>query len=143
MIVGVGIDVVDLRALRTGLSEPVVRKLFLPDEIAYARTQARWWQSLGARLAVKRAVLKALVPCPEQGRPCECWGPPSSRSHTERVPLCGEIEILREPSGALDVVLHGTILRLALERRVSVCVVSVSHTRSLAMAVAVARDSEA
>jgi len=120
LVVGVGIDVIDLEEFRAGLTEALVDELFLPGEAGYARTQVRHWENLGARLAAKRAVFDAL------GAPGE--------------PVWLEIEVLRHDSGELDVRLSGGTLALAERLGVRRCNLSMTHTRRTAMAVAILED---
>ncbi len=117
LVVGVGIEVIDLEEFRGGLCEELVRELYLPDEIRYARTQARSWESLGARLAAKRAVFKALA------------------GHGAVEPAWHDVEVVRHESGELDVRLSGRALALSVERGASDCRLSMSHTRTTALAV--------
>lgn len=124
MIVCLGIDVVDLEEFRDGLTDSLKGKLYLPGEIDYARTQARPWESLGARLAAKRAVSMAL----NAGAAVE--------------PVWHEIETVRGESGELDVRLSGRALALAQREGASVCHLSMSHTKRTAMAVAILEDGE-
>ena len=119
LVVGVGIEVIDLEEFRGELSDELVRELYLPDEIAYARTQVRSWESFGARLAAKRAVFKALA-APGAVEPA--WH---------------DVEVVRRESGELDVRLSGRALALSVERGASDCRLSMSHTRTTALAVVV------
>ncbi len=124
MIVCLGVDIVDLEEFRAALTEGLVGELYMPGEIDYARTQARSWENLGARLAAKRAVFKALG----AGDAVEqAWH---------------DVEVVRRESGELDVRLSGRALALAERRGVSACSLSMSHTKRAAMAVAVFEDGE-
>lgn len=128
MVVGVGIDVVDVPDFRDGLEgagpegagpgQAGSTGPFLAEELAYARTQVRHWESLAARLAAKRAVLKAL-------------GAKSSAESAR------EVEIVRGDSGELGIRLHGEMLSLAERVGARGVRVSMSHTRSTALAFAV------
>ena len=60
MIVGVGIDIVDLGTFRARLSDALIREVFLPDEARYAASRGRPWESYAARFAAKEAAMKAL-----------------------------------------------------------------------------------
>ena len=122
LVAGVGIDLVDLEEFRAGLTDDGVELLCLPDEIAYARTQARPWENLGARQAAKRAVFRALG------------------AEVGEEPAWHDVEVLRSESGELDVRLTGTALALAERRGVSGCSISMTHTRGVALAVAVLED---
>lgn len=120
MVVCLGIDIVDLEEFRAGLTESAVAEFCLPDEAGYARTQARSWENLGARLAAKKAVFKAL----------------GSGGDTP----WHEVEVVRRESGELDVRLTGGTLALAERLGARECSLSMSHTRRTALAVAVLHD---
>ena len=122
MVVSLGIDIVDLEEFRAGLTDSLVGELYLPDEISYSRTQARSWENLGARLAAKRAVFKALG------------------AATGGEPAWHEVEVVRRESGELDVRLFGSALALAEGRGASECRLSMTHTRRTALAVAILED---
>jgi len=119
MIVGIGIDLVDVGVFRDRLCEELIEELFLPGEIAYARTQARSWENFAARLAAKEAAFKALGAGLSQGLR---WR---------------DVEVVREASGAVSLELHGAARALADEKNVTGCKVSLSHTRFQAMALVV------
>jgi holo-[acyl-carrier protein] synthase len=116
--VGLGIDIVELSEFRAGLDEARLGDLYLPDELRYVKTQARRWQNLGARLAAKRAVLRALGERPRD------------RS-------CLEVEVVRGERGELDVRLHGSALERSNALGARECRLSITHTRCTALAVAV------
>ncbi len=64
MIAGVGIDLVDIARvdrLLDAKGERALRRLFTPDEVAYALSRALPAQHLAARLAAKEAAFKALA----------------------------------------------------------------------------------
>ena len=121
LVVSLGIDIVDLEEFRAGLTDSLAGEFFLPDEISYSRTQARSWESLGARLAAKRAVFRAL------GAGARTWH---------------EVEVVRRESGELDVRLSGSALALAVAQGVSECRLSMSHTKRTALAVAILVDGK-
>ena len=124
MVVGLGIDVVDLEEFRAGLTDARLGEFYLPDEVGYARTQARSWESLGARLAAKRAVFKALG--------ADAGGAPAWH----------EVEVVRHKSGDLTVRLSGRALALARGQGASECRLSMSHTKRTALAVAILEDGK-
>ena len=119
MIVGVGIDIVTLDEFRAGLSDALVRELFLPDEIAYAASRARPWESYAARFAAKEATMKAL-------------GAGLSQSVAWK-----DIEVLRGSAGDLDLRFAGRALDLARAKGVTRSWVSVAHSGAAATAVVV------
>lgn len=119
MIVGVGIDIVDLGEFRTRLSDALVRGLFLPDEAAYAASRARPWESYAARFAAKEAAMKALGAGLSQG---VAWT---------------DIEVVREATGELGLRLAGRALDVARAKGVTRSWVSVAHSAATATAVVV------
>ena len=123
MIVGVGVDLVDIGVFRGRLDgnsgDELMDELFLPDEIAYARTQVRSWENFAARLAAKEAAFKALGAGLSQGL----------RWH--------DVEVRREESGAVSLTLHGKARELAGKKNVTGCKVSLSHSRSNAIAIVI------
>lgn len=119
MIVGVGIDIVGLDEFRARLSDALVQEVFLPDEIAYAASRARPWESYGARFAAKEAAMKALGAGLAQG---VAWR---------------DIEVLRGVTGDLSLRLAGRALDVASGKGVTRSWVSVAHSGATAAAVVV------
>ena len=65
MIVGVGIDLVDIARIRAALENPRTGlrfrdRVFTAAEIAYCERRARRFESFAARFAAKEAMVKAL-----------------------------------------------------------------------------------
>jgi holo-[acyl-carrier protein] synthase len=131
LVVGLGIDIVDVDEFRSGPVASDPSTFFLPGELEYARTQARSWENLAARLAGKRAVLRALGEEPG-AVPGEASSPDS-----EALPAWQEVEILRGESGEVDVRLSGATLLRAESVGATVCRVSLTHTRRTALATAI------
>ena len=119
MIVGIGIDIVDLDEFRARLSDALVREVFLPAETAYASSRARPWESYAARFAAKESAMKALGAGLSQG---VRWT---------------DVEVLRGADGDLGLRLDGRALEAAREKRVTRSWVSVSHSETAAAAVVV------
>lgn len=119
MIVGVGIDIVGLDEFRARLSDALIQEIFLPDEIAYAASRARPWESYAARFAAKEAAMKALGAGLSQG---VAWK---------------DIEVLRGADGDLDLRFAGRALDLARGKGVARGWVSVAHSGATAAAVVV------
>ena len=113
MIVGVGIDVVDVE--RFGLTlhrTPAMRqRLFTPTE------RSRSLASLAARFAAKEALAKAL-------------GAPSGMSWLDA-------EVVTDPSGRPSFAISGTVAARAAELGVASIHVSLSHDAGIASAVVV------
>jgi holo-[acyl-carrier protein] synthase len=119
VIIGVGIDIVSLDAFRRRLDDALREELFSPVEIAYARTQARSWEHYAARFAAKEAAFKALGAGLAQGM-----------RHSD-------VEVVRDPAGAVELRLSGRAAEIAAERGLSASHLSITHSRSGAAAVVV------
>ena len=119
VILGLGIDIVDIGEFRAGLTEALKREVFLPDEMAYAESRARPWESYAVRFAAKEAAMKAL-------------GAGLAQAISWK-----DVELVRLESGELELLLHGRARARAEEKGVSSSRVSVSHSRASAAAVVV------
>jgi holo-[acyl-carrier protein] synthase len=120
-VIGIGTDLVELDRFRLALTRTpgIVDRVFSPDEQAYARKRRDPTERFAARFAAKEAVLKALG--------VGLW----------RLPL-HEIEVVRAESGAPSIVLRGKAAELAAERGVREWRLTMTHTATLAHAIAVA-----
>ena len=120
-VLGVGTDLVDLDRFRLVLERTpsIVDRLFTEGEQQYATTRRDPTERFGARFAAKEATLKAL------GLGLGSVG-------------FREIEVVRADSGAPSLVLHGRAATAARERGVGVWLLSISHTATLAHAIALA-----
>jgi holo-[acyl-carrier protein] synthase len=120
-VVGVGVDLCEVDRMRRTLARTpgFADRVFTADEQAYCRRARDPAERFAARFAAKEAVLKALSAglgaCPFR-----------------------DIEVVRASSGAPAVVLHGAAATLAADRGVAGWHVSLSHTRTMAEAVALA-----
>ena len=123
MIVGIGVDEVEVDRFRTSLARTptLARRLFTDDERAYGdAAPGLTAERLGVRFAAKEAVLKALG---------------------VGIGACAftEIEVVRDDdSGEPALCLHGGAARLAAERGVARWHVSLSHTTVRATAFVIA-----
>jgi holo-[acyl-carrier protein] synthase len=124
MILGIGVDDVDVERMRRSLDRtPTLEgRLFTDGERAYAASSqpAMAAQRLAARFAAKEAVLKALG---------------------VGLGACGfhDIEVVRDvDSGAPSLALHGPAADLAAERGVGRWHLSLTHTDTMATAFVVA-----
>jgi holo-[acyl-carrier protein] synthase len=122
LVVGVGIDIVDLEAFRARLDDALIEELFLPGEIAYADSRARPWESLAARFAAKEAAFKALGAGLSQGMR---WT---------------DVEVVRHPDGDVNVVFSGAASDVAKRLGVSSTRISLSHSSLSAVAVVIAES---
>lgn len=119
MIVGVGIDIVDLEDFRARLSDALIAELFLPGETDYATSRARPWESFAVRFAAKEATMKALGAGLAQGMR---WS---------------DIEVVRDDTGRVELVLRGAALELSREKGARSMRLSVSHSSRSAVAVVI------
>ena len=121
-IVGLGTDLVEVPRFRLAMErrgERLGTRLFSDDERAYAYRQRDPAKSLAARFGAKEAVMKALG--------VGLW----------KFKL-RDVEVVRQKGGAPRVALHGRAAELADERGVRDWHLSLTHTGSTALAVAIA-----
>ncbi len=112
-ILGVGMDIVETKRIAQSIErfgDRFLERIFLPDEIAYARSVKLSHLPLAARFAAKEAVSKAFG-----------TGIGAEMNWTD-------IEIVREASGAPRIQLHGKAEAHAKARGVVTVHVSLSHT---------------
>ncbi|MBX3740024.1 MAG: holo-ACP synthase [Akkermansiaceae bacterium] len=120
---GIGIDVVEVDRIESAIArhgEPFLSRLFTDAERAYCAAQKRAGLHYAARFAAKEAVSKALG-----------------------TGIGGEagwldLEIVRDPSGAPKLALHGTAAEYATGRGISEIQISLTHAKDYAAANAVA-----
>jgi phosphopantetheine--protein transferase-like protein len=120
-VVGVGTDLVEIERFRLAMRRRprLDQRLFSDDERAYADRFRDTAPRLAARFAAKEAVMKAL------GVGLGAF-------------KLRDVEVVRRRSGAPKVALHGKAAVLAEERGVTGWQLSLTHSDSMAMAVAVA-----
>jgi holo-[acyl-carrier protein] synthase len=120
----VGIDLVSVTRVEESLAqfgERFLRRVFTEGEIAYATSSpSQTAERLAARMAAKEATVKAL------------------RMVHEGVGW-RQIEVVRDPSGACELVLHGRAREIAAAAGVDELSVSLSHECDYATAVVVTR----
>ena len=125
MVVGVGVDVCDIARIRRALERPTGERfkarIFTPAEQAYCDSRANPAQSYAGRFAGKEAVGKAL-------------GFGVARAFAWK-----EIEIVGRPKPSVK--LSGRLAALAEKAGVEGIDLSMTHSRELAQAVAVATDA--
>ncbi|MCZ7527543.1 MAG: holo-ACP synthase [Acidimicrobiia bacterium] len=120
-VVGVGTDLVEIDRFRLALARRsrLPERLFSDGERAYAGRFRDPAPRLAARFAAKEAVMKAL------GVGLGAFG-------------LRDVEVVRRDSGAPELALRGRAAELAARRGVVAWQLSLSHSDSIAMAVAVA-----
>ncbi len=121
MIVGIGIDLVEIERMAEALARHAGRfaqRVFLPDEQAYCEKMARGAMHYAARFAAKEAAWKAL-------------GLPGGLPWRQ-------IEITRTPAGQPGLRLHGDTEAKARARGIDRLHLSMSHTETIATAMVIA-----
>lgn len=125
--VGVGVDLVEVSRVERMIAERgphVFERLLTPAERAYCAEMARPAEHVAVRLAAKEAVYKAL-----QG------------SEAARKIGWRDTEVQRDPDGKPQVALSGRAAERARELGVHRVLISLSHTHTTAIAVAVLETS--
>jgi holo-[acyl-carrier protein] synthase len=121
-IVGLGTDLVEVARFRLAMDRRGARlaeRLFSDDERAYAYRHRDPSKNLAARFGAKEAVMKALG--------VGLW----------KFKL-RDVEVVRQRGGAPQVALYGRAAELASERGVVAWHLSLTHTNTMALAVAIA-----
>jgi holo-[acyl-carrier protein] synthase len=121
-IVGLGTDLVEISRFRLAMErrgERLNERLFSDAEREYAGRQKDPAKSLAARFGAKEAVMKAMG--------VGLW----------KFKL-RDVEVARAKSGAPSVVLHGRAAEMAAERGIVGWQLSLTHTETTALAVAIA-----
>jgi holo-[acyl-carrier protein] synthase len=125
-IVGIGTDLVEVARFRLAMErrgERLGERLFSEAEREYAYRQKDPSKSLAARFGAKEAVMKAMG--------VGLW----------KFKL-RDVEVVRAKSGAPSVALYGRAAEMAAERGVSVWHLSLTHTETTALAVAIAMSGQ-
>jgi holo-[acyl-carrier protein] synthase len=123
MIVGVGIDIVEIDRMRRILeskSDRLIERVFTTEETRYALAHVEPALHFAARIAAKEATYKALS------------GNPLARAVGWR-----EIEVLLREDGAPYLMLHGRARDRAAELAVERSLVSLTHSKTAAVAVVI------
>lgn len=118
-----GIDLIEIERLQSAIERhgnPFLERIFTPDELSEVGDKPA---SLAARFAAKEAVAKAL-------------GTGIGPVHWK------EIEVLRGDAGQPVLQLYGKAAQLAKEHNLGEWSISLSHTKTHAIAVAVAIGSD-
>ena len=116
----VGVDIIEIERVAATLrrfGERFLERVYTPGETAYCRARA---PQLAARFAAKEAVMKALG----TGTRGVGWR---------------EIEVVRAPSGAPSIRLHGKAAARAASIGIGELALSLSHSRAYAVASVVGR----
>ena len=126
MIVGIGIDMVEVERMRTLLErkgDRALARLFTIGEITYSRTHPEPERQLAARVAAKEAAYKAL-----------------SGNDLAKAIGWRELEVVSRRGHAPGLVLHGRAQTRANELGVHRVHLSITHTEHMAAAYVVAES---
>ncbi len=121
MIVGTGVDIIEVERIKKALDEwgdRFLARVFTQRELDYANTKKFSHESLAARFACKESVLKAF-------------------GDTRTGIQLKEIEVLNDPKGKPEIVLHGEAKEFADKNRMDNIIVSMSHTSNYAISNAI------
>jgi holo-[acyl-carrier protein] synthase len=124
MIVGIGIDLVEVERMRRLLDrkgERALARLFTDAEQGYAATHPEPARQLAARVAAKEAAFKAL-----------------SGNDLARAIGWRELEVVSRKGVAPVLLLHGRALQRATELGISRVLLTITHSETMAAAVVVA-----
>lgn len=122
MIIGTGVDIVEVSRIKKAAikwKDNFLKRIFTDKELEYSHERSASYQHLAARFAAKEAVLKAL-----------------GNGWTNRVEWTN-IEIWNEKSGKPNVRLSGEAEKVSKRMGVGDIIVSMSHTRTYAVANAI------
>ena len=122
MVIGIGVDIIEIERIRAALENPKTGKrfqqrVFTPGEIEYCTRRRRAYESFAARFAAKEATIKALGQS-------SAWL---------------DIEVERE-DGPPTLQLRGRARARAAELGVKRVLLSLSHSTKLAIAYVVAES---
>lgn len=115
-IKGHGIDIVELSEIEPHVyNADYLGRIFLPAEIEAIPESITKLQYIAGRFAVKEAVLKAIGIGIGDGVSLK------------------DVEVIREPNEAPQVIVHGESNRIATSKNISAFIVSISHSRTWAI----------
>ena len=122
MIAGTGVDIVEISRIKQAAgkwSDKFLKRIFTQKELEYAHGKSIPYQHLAARFAAKEAVLKAI-----------------GDSAIHRIEWVN-VEILNDEHGKPVVNLSGQAKKIKQEKNISDIIISMSHTRTYAVATAI------
>lgn len=121
-VFGIGIDLIEVSRIKRAVTKHKVflGRIYAEAEVRLSDRGTMRYEELAGRFAVKEAVLKAL------------------KTGWSRGVKFNEIIVFNEASGAPYVQLNGTVKRIADELSINRILVSISHTKDLAVGMAIA-----
>ncbi|MBU1007008.1 MAG: holo-ACP synthase [Candidatus Omnitrophica bacterium] len=127
MIAGTGVDIIEVWRVKNALDkwgERFLNRVFTCREMDYAGTKKFSHENLAARFACKESVLKAF-------------------GDTRQGIQLKNIEVLNDPKGKPEIILHGKAKEFALNNNLDDIIVSMSHTSNYAISNAILWRNEA
>ncbi|MFC1624314.1 holo-ACP synthase [Candidatus Omnitrophota bacterium] len=121
MIVGTGIDIIEVSRVKKALDawgEKFLKRVFTERELDYVSTKKFSHENLASRFACKESVLKAF-------------------GDTRIGISLKNIEVLNDPKGKPEIVLHGVAKKFACKNNLDNIIVSMSHTSNYAVSNAI------
>ncbi len=125
MIVGCGVDMIEIARIAETIArhgDRFLQRIYRPQEILYCSRKRNAAESFAARFAAKEAAAKAMGTGIQAG---VGWQ---------------DIEVIREPTGRPSLVFYGRAAALARELNASRAFVSLTHTRTEALAQVLLED---
>ena len=125
-IVGVGIDAIKVERFKKAVEERgdlFLKKIFTENELEHGGTKKAYYTHMAGKFAAKEELKKAI---PEGASIGLNWK---------------EIEIRNDADGKPYTVLHGEAARLAKKFNISKMLISISHTKDLALSNAVGESN--
>lgn len=121
-IFGIGIDIIEVMRIKSAIekNKAFIHRIFCAEEIKFSERGVFRYEELAGRFAVKEAVLKALKIGWRQGIGFK------------------DIAVLNEKSGAPYVILNGRAKEICDNLEIKKIFVSISHTKTLAIGLAIA-----
>jgi len=122
IIVGTGVDIVEISRIKQAAkkwSDKFLKRIFTDKELEYSRCKSIPYQHLAARFAAKEAVLKAI-----------------GDSSIHRIEW-KHVEVLNDEYGKPFINLSGHASKIKQEKNISDIIISMSHTRTYAIANAI------
>lgn len=122
MIAGIGVDIVEVSRIKDAVArwrDAFLKRIFTDNEIHYSQEKKFTYQHLAARFAAKEAVLKAI-----------------GDSSIHRIEW-HNVEVLNDEFGKPTIRLSGEAKKIKDSKKISDIIISMSHTRKLAVANAI------
>ena len=116
MIIGIGIDIIEIRRIERALTPRFIERVFTSREIAYCEPSRRA-EKYAARFAAKEAARKAIGAAT----------PVTALSWHD-------VEVISSPEGAPNIIFHGRAAELIKKLKVIRAHVSMSHSVEYAIA---------